>query len=167
MKFRLSITLILLSLFVSAVRGQSNCCEIVPGGSTTQGTTTTVPGAQGGSYTSTATQTTSVTCFNTSNSKPCSASNPPNNVVTATGTGQWSTALQRFVACNPSFMSSTDQAASGGATFTNDGTTWGSVDGNGNCVKAPTQPFTISTCPVVTCVPSALLDAAALRLSSM
>jgi hypothetical protein len=49
-------------------------------------------------------------------------------------------------------MSSTDQAASGGATFTNDGTTWGSVDGNGNCVKAPTQPFTISTCPVVTCV---------------
>jgi hypothetical protein len=76
---------------------------------------------------------------------------PSPNAVTATGAGAYSTALGAFKACNPSFVPSTDQVATGGATFVNVGTSFTSVDAQGNCVQSPTQPSTKSVCIVVAC----------------
>lgn len=106
MKSRIALIVSLLSICAGSVQAQENCCTIVPGSVQTSAATTTVPPSgtnPGGTYTSSETQTYTITCTNSQTQMPCSKANVPNNVVTATGTGAYSGAAKEFVACNPIF----------------------------------------------------------------
>lgn len=150
---RIAILLILLSNLVSAVHAQSNCCNIQVAATQIASSTTTVPGPQGGTYTSSETQTTPIACINTANSdKPCSTATIPPNVVTATGYGAYSTARMEFVICNPAFMQSTQlQTDQTGASFTNTGTSYTMLDANGNCVPSAVHTSDTSNCVIIQC----------------
>jgi hypothetical protein len=149
MNFRIAIVAGLLLIAATHARAQSNCCEIQAGPIQSNGETTTVSGPHGGKYTSKETQTIAITCKNSDTGTACGTA--PNNVVTATGYGSWSDARLQFVPCNPTFVASPDQQATGGAEFTNTGTSYASLDTNGNCVASAVQPFDTSRCEVVAC----------------
>jgi hypothetical protein len=151
-KFRITITLILLGIFGSAAHAQANCCTMEVGAPQTSQVTVTVPPAgnnSGGTYISTATQTISIACVNAGS--PCSTA-VANNVVTANGYGAYSPAASKFVACNPTFVgTSTPGTADQGATFKNVGQGCTTVDSSGNCVVNPGVPSDESQCIVVQC----------------
>jgi hypothetical protein len=152
-KLRIAIVLILVAISVSSAQAQSNCCNIQVAGTQISALTTTVPGPQGGTYTSTETQTTPIACINTANAdKPCSTATIPPNVVTATGYGAYSAARLEFVVCNPAFVQMTvPQTDQQGASFTSTGTSYASLDANGNCVPSGVHPHATSTCVLVQC----------------
>jgi hypothetical protein len=155
----MAMMLLLLGMFASRSRGQSNnCCQIQVGGVNASGSTMTVPASAsgpGGTYTSTETDTYPIACFNTATQKACSLSSPPNNVVTALGTG--ANVNDRFINCSPTFEPVTTQASptSGfAATFVDHGTGYTGVNTtNGNCIQQNPQPFDSSSCVVVACLP--------------
>ena len=118
MKFRISIILVLLSIFASVAQAQSDCCIIQLGGQQISGGEGSVPAngnpgptqGPGGVYIATQTETYPVSCINSQTSKPCNSTSVPNNVVTATGAG--ANYNGNCVPCNPTFMATTSQSSS-------------------------------------------------------
>lgn len=155
MKIRIFLLLILSSVFVSLAQGSGNCCGIQVGGVQITGANQSVPAdtnGPGGTYQSTLTQTFPIACVNTQTGNNCNSTSPPNNVVTATGAG--GNRNGNFVACNPTFQTTTTQAnpnTTTAASFTDQATGYASVSDTGNCVQQNPQPFAISTCVVVSC----------------
>ena len=156
MKFRIAITLILLSTFVLAAQAQSsNCCQIQVGGVQISGATTTVPpsaSGPGGTYIPTQTDTYPIACVNSQTGKACNSTGTPNNVVAANGAG--ANFGGNFVSCPATFQPSTSQASPSSGTaasFTDVGNGFTTVDANGHCVLQNPQPFAISTCIVQAC----------------
>jgi hypothetical protein len=158
----IAIILMLFGIFISCssanAQGETNnCCTLEVGVKNTSVTMpVTVPpsaGNAGGSYQGTVVQTINVACVNTAKSAPCSAAaNTFSNVVTANGFGTFSAAQSRFVACNPTFVAQpvTAATATNGQSFTNIGTSFGSIDASGNCV-ASAEPLDKTECIIVEC----------------
>lgn len=109
----MAMMLLLLGMFASLSRGQSNnCCQIQVGGVNASGSTMTVPASAsgpGGTYTFTQTDTYPIACFNTATQKACNLASPPNNVVMALGAG--ANVNDRFIDCSPTFEPITTQAS--------------------------------------------------------
>ncbi|SRR6266446_2178405 len=142
MKFRIALPFVLLGIFVASAQAQSNCCIIRPGAH--QQSQTLDPTRQ---YIISETDTYTIACTNQQTSSACGTA--PNNVNTGTGAGAYSNTLQRFVACNPLFVTSTSTTSSN-STFRDESTSYTGVDANGNCIAGNNQ-VTTSSCAAVAC----------------